>query len=339
MKIHGYRIDLKETCEKILDEGYKKIVLQIPEGLKTHVADFVDFIEEKTGSDVVISSESCFGACDLVDPSIKKIGVDAAIQIGHAPMSSLEEMSIPTFFVNAFSTLDVSDVTKKSLSFLEGKKIVLATTAQHIHKLDEVAEILKENSFQPVKKKGDKRIFYEGQILGCNFSSATNIEDDVDSFLYIGSGTFHPIGLKLATDKPMVSADPYTKQVKTKELEQMKESILRQRYGAISACRNAKKFGVLLGLKQGQHRQKLAYGIKKKIKEAGRKAYVVCMDNFSPDSLGGFRKIDCFVSTACPRIAIDDYSQYKKPLITPVELDIVLGLKEWDNYTFDQILE
>jgi 2-(3-amino-3-carboxypropyl)histidine synthase len=47
--------------------------------------------------------------------------------------------------------------------------------------------------------------------------------------------------------------------------------------------------------------------------------------------------IDCFVSTACPRIAIDDYMQYKVPIITPIELDILLGYKKWDDYIFDEI--
>ena len=32
------------------------------------------------------------------------------------------------------------------------------------------------------------------------------------------------------------------------------------------------------------------------------------------------------------------YMQYKIPIITPVELDIVLGFKKWDDYQFDQIL-
>ena len=63
------------------------------------------------------------------------------------------------------------------------------------------------------------------------------------------------------------------------------------------------------------------------------------MDYFSTDSLLGFRNIDSYVSTACPRIAIDDYMQYKAPIITPIELEIVLGIRQWEDYVFDQILE
>jgi len=66
---------------------------------------------------------------------------------------------------------------------------------------------------------------------------------------------------------------------------------------------------------------------------------IIALDNFSPVSLQSFGDIDCFVSTACPRIAIDGYLQYKTPIITPVELEIVLGRRKWQDYTFGQILE
>jgi 2-(3-amino-3-carboxypropyl)histidine synthase len=49
--------------------------------------------------------------------------------------------------------------------------------------------------------------------------------------------------------------------------------------------------------------------------------------------------MDCWVSTACPRLAIDDCALFVKPLLTPVELDIVLDLREWKEYKFDQIFE
>ena len=65
----------------------------------------------------------------------------------------------------------------------------------------------------------------------------------------------------------------------------------------------------------------------------------MAVNHFSASTLETFRKIDCFVSTACPRIAIDDYMQYEIPIITPVELDVVLGLKKWEDYSFDEILD
>ena len=141
----------------------------------------------------------------------------------------------------------------------------------------------------------------------------------------------------LSTKKPVITADPYTKKVKKKEIEELKNSLLRQRYGAIEISKKAKTFGILIGLKIGQQRRELAFNLKKLLEENNRDAFLIAQNIFSYLNLQSIRDIDCFVSTSCPRIAIDDYNQYKKPILTPFELEIVLGLRNWDNYEFDQI--
>ena len=83
---------------------------------------------------------------------------------------------------------------------------------------------------------------------------------------------------------------------------------------------------------------KLAFDIKDMLNAANKKSLIIALDNFSPISLQGFGDIDCFVSTACPRIAIDDYLQYKTPILTPIELEILLGRRRWEDYIFDQII-
>ena len=223
------------------------------------------------------------------------------------------------------------------LEILKGKKIGLVSTAQHIHMLENAGEILVKNGFEPIVGNGDDRIDSKGQILGCNFSAAASIADEVDSFLFIGSGNFHPLGLLLSTKKPVIACDPYTNEVKMEELYDLKDIVLRQRYGAIARSKDAKTFGILVGTKRGQQRIDLAYEIQEKLDSKQKKSYIFTMNHFSPPILEGFRDIDCFVSTSCPRIAIDDYMQYEIPILTPVELDILLGLKKWEDYRFDEI--
>ena len=52
--------------------------------------------------------------------------------------------------------------------------------------------------------------------------------------------------------------------------------------------------------------------------------------------LQGYR-VDAWVNTACPRIAIEDGIRYDKPMLTPPELEVVLGLRKWEGYRFDEI--
>jgi len=338
MELSGYSIDIEKAAQTITDNRYKKVAIQIPEGLKRVVFKIVEFLEGETGAKIIVSADPCFGACDVVNYELKNLDVDFVVHIGHTPIPDVENFWIPTIFVNALSTMDVTKVVEKSTELLEGKKIGVVTTAQHLHTLDTVENILQNHDLEPILSDGDERIAAKGQILGCDFSAGMDIVDKVDSFLFIGSGTFHPVGLLLSSKKPVIAADPYTNNVKKQELDELKDTILRQRYGAIASSKNAKRFGILVGIKRGQQRIELAHQIKEMLESFNKKSLLIALDNFSPVSLQGFGDIDCFVSTACPRIAIDDYMQYKRPIITPTELEIVLGKKKWDEYVFDQIL-
>jgi len=337
LNISGYEIDLEEAIRAINKNKYKRVLLQIPEGLKSHSLKIVDLIEENTNTRLIISADPCFGACDIPIINIEDFGIDFIVSIGHTSIPNIKNSKIQTLFVNAKSNLDVTKLIEKAIPYIKGKKVGLISTSQHTHMLNKAKKILLENKFEPLIGKGDSRIELKGQILGCNFSAAKSIADKADSFLFIGSGNFHPLGLILSTKKPVIVCDPYTKEIKEKELYDLKDMILRQRYGAIARSKDAHIFGIVVGTKIGQQRLKLAYEIKDKLDLKGKKSYIFSLNNFSPTILEGFKDIDCFISTACPRIAIDDYMQYKIPIITPIELDILINIKKWDDYNFDEI--
>lgn len=336
MELSGYILDIENAAVHIKQKGYKTIAVQVPEGLKRSIFPLVDYLKKETGTTVLVCAEPCYGACDVVNYELRNMDVECVVHIGHTAIADVENFWIPTIFVNAQSTLDVTKVVEKAIPALEGKNIGLVTTAQHLHTLASVENILQKHNLTAIIADGDERVTSKGQILGCNFSAGANIAEQVDCFLFIGSGTFHPVGLLMSSKKPVIAADPYTTSVKKQELDDMKKNILRQRYGAIIACRNARRFGILLGLKRGQQRLKRAYEIQQMLDAAGKNSVFITQNEFSPVALQGF-DLDCYVSTACPRIAIDDYLQYKKPIITPIELEIVLGRREWESYVFDEI--
>lgn len=339
MDIPGYSIDFEKIIKTIKKKKHKRIVIQLPEGLKKYASRIVEYLEKNTKATIIVSADPCFGACDVANNNLKNLDVDLIIQIGHVSIPEVENLCIATLFVNAKSDIDVLKAVKKALPVLKekGKNIGLVSTSQHIHTFEKVKKILDENSFQTFTGKGNSRISLRGQILGCNFSAALSIAKKVDVFLYLGSGNFHPLGLLLSTKKPVIAIDPYTNEIKEQELVELKDLILRQRYGAIASSKDAKKFGILVGIKPGQQRLNLANKIKEMLDSKNKKSYIITVDNFSYSILEGFRDIDCFISTACPRIAIDDYLQYKKPIITPVELEILIGKRKWEEYQLDEI--
>ena len=82
----------------------------------------------------------------------------------------------------------------------------------------------------------------------------------------------------------------------------------------------------------------LAFNIKKQLNENNMEGFIIMLDNVNPDALLPYLELDAFIVTACPRIAIDDSQMYKKPLITPQELEIVLDKRDWEKYQLDEIL-
>ena len=73
------------------------------------------------------------------------------------------------------------------------------------------------------------------------------------------------------------------------------------------------------------------------INKRGKEAFIIMLDNISPDLLLPYTNLDAFIVTACPRVAIDDANMYKKPILTPKELEIVLDIRKWENYKIDEI--
>lgn len=325
-----YDLGLEGICKTIKENHHKNVLLQFPEGLK-HLATMVkDKVEKETGSEVIISADPCYGACDIPS-TIQDFQIDLIVQFGHAEIPNLK-CSLPTMFVEAHSKLDVIPSVEKALKHLQ-KNVGLITTSQHIHRLEEVAEFLVKNGFYPVIGEGDGRAAHNGQVLGCNFSCATKIAKDIDCFLLIGSGNFHAIGVALATGKSVIIADPFLNEAR--DIEKEKNTLMRQRHGAISKVQEAKEFGILVGTKLGQTRMSLAFDMKKLVEKHDRKAYILLLHEFDPISLKSL-KMDTYVSCACPRIAIDDFLMYDTPIITPQELRIAFGEAEWEDYKLDE---
>ena len=136
------------------------------------------------------------------------------------------------------------------------------------------------------------------------------------------------------TDKPIIIADPERGSART--LADLKDRILRQRFAAIARAKDAKTFGIIVSRKIGQVRMEMARDLKALAEKHGLQANIFLMDLVSPDFLEGYH-VDAWVNTACPRIAIEDVLQYKKPLLTPPEFEIVLGERAWEDYAFDEI--
>jgi len=329
-----FDIDLIPAIEKANEIDAKIIAIQIPEGLKTKANSIIEELSSGTGAEVIVIADTCWGACDLGDMKALSVGADMLVHFGHSKMleSKLPVVYVPvhvkweqTKFQKGISDL-IEILNKEKIS-----SVGLAASLQYLPFLERCKEILSKKGIGAIVGKGTERVKNNGQILGCNYSAAFDIADKVQGFVYFGEGMFHPIGITFSGKRVWI----LTPDGDVKEISEEKEKLIRKRYAAIAAAKDAKKFGIIISSKRGQLRKKKALELKKIIEEAEKEASIIVMDEIRPENLLGINA-DCYVITACPRIAIEEYARFDKPLLNPKELEIALGkrkefeLEEWE---------
>ncbi len=317
-----YQIDYNLIRMEARKGGFTRILLQLPAGLQIYATEIADELSE---FEVYISSRNSYGACDIETHD----GM-LTVHIGHSKIPNIE---YPKNIVFVESPSKVSFIPLLEKIELGCKSLGLVASIQHVNSLNEVKDYLEARGVEVRIGKGDGRVNYPGQVLGCNFSTARSVKNDVDCFLFLGSGIFHALGVAVSTKKRVYALDPYSGSVE----EVNYGSFLRKRYGAVSSVMDAQRFGIIVSSKIGQRRMGLARELKRIIEESGRVGYLIMTDEIVPENM--YYEVDAYVNTACPRVTYDDYSRFRKPVVTPGELMIALGRKDWDSLGFDEIVE
>jgi 2-(3-amino-3-carboxypropyl)histidine synthase len=272
-------------------KGFRRIYLQIPEGLKTSVQDLVAFLESE-GFTVFLSVEPCFGACDLREHEARMLKCDVILHIGHSDFGVRTKM--PIIYEHYGIDINAKPFLKRHIRELKKfRNISLITTVQFESILEDAKEFLKKEGINVVKT---------GTILGCRWHPAVPADKKVGCHLFMGSGRFHPYGLQINVEKPVLGIDLETGELTDYRREKGRYEIKRRL--RIEKAREAENFGVLISSKPGQLHLGRAEKAKKHLDGSGKKAFFLVANMITPDKLLGM-KIDVLVNTACPRIAED----------------------------------
>ena len=319
-----------ELLRDLRDGGYRKVVLQTPAGLLRDASSLSASIRDATGIAVVTLVRACFGACDPPSPE-EAPGAEAIVTLGHAPIPNMP-LRLPTFFVEmrqegrGAATL-AADLARSPLP----RRLGLVCSIQHLDLLPVLAKELEARGFTPKVGRGGQRLTYAGQALGCNYTGAEDVETDVEGYLFLGTGRFHPLGLAYAVDRPVWALDPLSGEL-SEPLD--REGMIRRRLLTIAQAAGARRWGILASSFDGQNRQGMAFALKARAEARGREADILVFDRLDPRDLVG-RALDAYVCTACPRIALDDGEQFPQPILTPPEFLSALGDRPLLPYRFD----
>jgi 2-(3-amino-3-carboxypropyl)histidine synthase len=307
-----------------------RIVLQVPAGLLRNATELVEQIRVATGTPVVLAARACFGACDF--PSRDEAPrADVAIVLGHAPIPNVA-LPRPTFFVEMREPGgDPAHLAGMVADAAVPRRLGLVASVQHLDLVPPLTDALRSRGFDVRVGQGDRRLAYAAQALGCNYTGAESVVSEVDAFLFLGTGRFHPVGLAFAVDRPVWSLDPLQA---TLELPIDRAELIRRRLLAVAVARGARRWGILVSTFGGQNRSPMALALQERARARGYDAEILLFDRLDPRDLEG-RALDAYVNTACPRIALDDSANYAKPMLTPPEFLMALGELPMEPYRFD----
>lgn len=321
-----------ELIQELKRRGPKAILLRLPDGLRPKGMAIAESISNASGARVIVSADPCYGACDVAPEDAEALGADLIVQIGHSPMPGRSGSEAIIFEMGA--DVDPGPSVNEALKLLASERVIgLATTIQHIHQIGQIKEILEASSKEVRIGRPSGWAAHEGQVLGCDYSAAQSVAEDVDAFLFFGGGRFHALGLGMATDKRVLAADPY--EARAIDLTQWARRLLRARYAAIEAFGRAKRVGVLVGLKGSQRRWREASELGALLERKGREVAFLSFRDLKAESLLSFSELEAFANTACPRIAIEDRPAIGKPILNVREVMVALGELSWEDYRKD----
>jgi len=316
-------IDEERVFRLIEERKPRGIVVNAPGGLIKQTRSLIEKIESRYEIPCYLVSDSCFGICDTVDDDVQRLDADLALHIGHNAV--VQKVGMFTHLIDAKDDVKFDSVIEKCVPLIGGyKRIGLATFSQHIDQLEPARKQFEKAGFE-VHLGEANNLLLQSQTFGCDFSTIFPISKEVDVFCYLGDSEFHAVGVALATGKPTYLLDPYLDEVRN-----MKEEAEERRKRAILAvykALDARVFGVVTGLKEGQRMLGRSRWITKRLEMQGRKVIQLAMRDITPDRLAPYRDVEAFVQTACPRISIDGFT-FERPVLSIPQAEALVKLME-----------
>ena len=228
-----FDLQIEDIESWIRGRGFTSVALQLPEGLKIRATELSDRIFKDTGATVVILGYPCYGACDLF--TSYKNYAQGLVHFGHSPIPNLPQ-DPDVMYVEARAEVDIAESVKRVAGTLPSR-IGLLASVQYVGLISKAKEVLESEGKTVFVGRGDSRICYPGQVLGCNCSAAVAVQDEVDCYLFLGEGDFHPLAATFGVERKVVILNPITGEVRS--VDDVKDRILRRRFGhrARETCR------------------------------------------------------------------------------------------------------
>ena len=323
-------IDEKRIFEEIELKKPASVSLNGPDGMLPQIQETAMNITKKFGIPAYVLADTTWGTCDLNSNAGKILGTGVQFNIGHTINTESIEKNV--ILIDAFDDVEFDSVSKKCAEILSGKTVGLITDSQHLHQMKKVEQILSDNGVKVKIGKGGGQL-NDGQVFGCEFYPATKLKQEVDAYVFLGQSNFHAAGIALSTNLPTYVLDPYFNEVR--EITEFAQKLKKKATLSIFKAAEAKTFGVIVGLKEGQLSKLFALQIKKDLEKEGKTVQLFALTDITSDRLNNLKGIDAFIQVACPRISTDN--QFDKPVLSSPQASALLKILR--NEQIDEYFE
>src|SRR5947209_5423408 len=174
--------DLEE--EKLLSEiegrGARKILIQLPDGLKQEGPRLAEMIRAKTGAEVFVSATPAWGACDLSLDAAQRLKADLLVHYGHNEFLRDGSNGVPVVYIPAKGRHETVPLVEKAIPLLRGRRVGLATTIQHLHTIDAMKKYLEGKGFEVMVPGRGPWAHEQGQTLGCDYFGLKRIQTQLE---------------------------------------------------------------------------------------------------------------------------------------------------------------
>ena len=317
-------IDEEKIFREIESQKPASVSLNGPDGILPQIQQTAINITEKFGIPAYVIADTTWGTCDLNSNAGKVLGTGIQFNVGHTINTDSIEKNV--ILIDAFDDVKFDNVAKKCAEIVKGKTIGLVTDSQHLHEMENVKGILLENGVNVKIGKGGGQL-NDGQVFGCEFYPVTKLKEEVDAYVFLGQSNFHASGISLSTGMPTYVLDPYFNEVR--EISEFAEKLKKKATLAIYKAAEAKTFGIIVGLKEGQLSKLFALKFKKELEKEGKNVQLFALTDITSDRLNNLKGIDAFIQVACPRISTDN--QFDKPVLSSPQANALLKLLRNEN--------
>lgn len=325
----NYSFEIHKTIHRIRSSGSKKIALQFPEGLLLFATTISDILTRFCpGTETLIMGDVTYGACCIDDYTARALGCDLLVHYAHSCLIPVDVTKIKTLYVFVDIGIDTAHLLATlERNFQSGKTIAMVGTIQFNATLHNVKLVLEGAGFKVLIPQITP--LSKGEILGCTSPRLSN--DAADIMLYLGDGRFHLESAMI--HNPTLLAyryDPYSRKLTRETYDHGEMHDLRR--DAIGSAKKAKKWGLILGSLGRQGNPHTMTMIENTLNERRIPYINILLSEIFPGKLALMNDVGCWVQIACPRLSIDWGYAFPKPLLTPYEALVALGIRDvWDS--------